>query len=191
MVDTYLSLQLSRFSGIFYRIRNLILFQVTKMFYYCFMYLRIQYDMVIWGNISKIYLKDLSVRLNNIIRKTTFSKKYSHVTNLYKNLNLLKLNDIYKLELAKCMYQLHHGTLPKLFYDRFIKLSAIHNYSTRQKQNLEYFKPQINKVIGREMLTHRSCSHLWKEIKPSIKNLGWFFLKHNTKNFLLKITIPL
>ena len=57
-----------------------------------------------------------------------------------------------------------------LSYDRFIKLSAIHYYSIRQKQNLVYFKPHIKKAIGREMLTHIG-SHLWKEIKPSIKNL--------------------
>ena len=73
---------------------------------------------------AKFYLNELSVRLNDIIRTITFSKKYSHMTNFYKNLNLQKLKGIYKLELAKFMYQLHHGTLPKSFYDRFIKLSA-------------------------------------------------------------------
>ena len=120
------------------------------MLYYCFIYSRIQYGIVIWGNASKIYLKELTVRLNNIIRTITFSKKYSHVTNLYKNLNLLKLNDIYKLEFAKFLYQLHSGTPPKSFYDRFIQLSAIHNYSTGQKQNLVYFKPQNKNAIGKK-----------------------------------------
>ena len=112
------------------------------MLYFCFIYSRIQYGIKILGNAPRIYLKELSVRLNNIIRSITFSKKYSHVTNLYKNLNLFKLNNIYKLELAKFMYQLHCRTLPKSFYDRFIKLSAIHNYSTRQKQNwcISYLK---------------------------------------------------
>ena len=56
------------------------------------------------------------------------------MTNLSKNLNLLKLNDIYKLELAKFMHQLQHGTLTKSFYNRFIKISAVYNYLTRQKQ---------------------------------------------------------
>ena len=77
------------------------------------------------------------------------------MTNLCKNLNLLNLNGIYKLEHAKFMYQLHHGTPAKSFYNRFIKLSAIHNFSTKQKQNLVYFKSQIKKSIGREMLAHR------------------------------------
>ena len=105
----HLSLQLSRYSGIFCRIRNLISFEVSKMLYYCVIYSRSQYGIVIWGKATKIYLKELSVRLNNIICSITFSKKYSYATNLYKNLNLLKLNDIHKLELAKFMYQLHHG----------------------------------------------------------------------------------
>ena len=112
------------------------------------------------------------------------------MTNLRKNLNLLKLNDIYKLELAKFLFQFHYETLSKSFYDRFIKLSAIRNYSTIQKQNLVYFKPQIKKAFGREMLAHTS-SNLWKEINPSIKNLGWFSFKTQYKNFLLKITISI
>ena len=101
------------------------------MLYYCFIYSRNQYGIVFWRSALKIYLKELSVRLNNIIRTITFSKKYSHVTDLYKNLNLLKLNDIYKLELAKFMYQLQYETLPKSFNDQFIKLSDIHNCSIR------------------------------------------------------------
>ena len=62
--------------------------------------LRIQYGFVIWGNALKIHLKELTIRLKNIIPTITFCKKFKHMTNRYKNLNLLKLNDIYKLELA-------------------------------------------------------------------------------------------
>ena len=111
----YIPLQLSHYSGTFYKIRNLIPFEVSKMLYYCFIHSRNRYGIVIWGNAAKSFLKQLSVRLNNIIRTITLSKKYNHMTNLYKNLNLLNLNDIYKPELAKFMYQLHHGTLPKSF----------------------------------------------------------------------------
>ena len=63
----HLSLQLSRYSGIFYIIRDLIPFEVSKMLHYCFIYSRIQYGIIIWGNASKIYLKEFSVRLNNIM----------------------------------------------------------------------------------------------------------------------------
>ena len=56
------------------------------------------------------------------------------MTPLYKTLNLLKLNDIYKIELAKFMYQVHHKTVYQFFYGRFMQLSDIHGYSTKQKK---------------------------------------------------------
>jgi len=65
---------------------------------------------------------------------------------LYKNFNLLKLAEVYKLEFGKFMYQLHHRQLPQSFYDRFTKINDIHKYSTRQKYNSVYFKPQIKKA---------------------------------------------
>ena len=54
---------------------------------------------------------------------------------------------------------------------------------TKTKFGILYFKVQTKKAIGREMFTHRG-SNLWKEIKPSIKNLGWFSFKTQCKTFI-------
>jgi len=48
----------------------------------------------------------------------TSSKYRCH--SLYKNLKVLKLNDIYQLELAKCMYKVHHGKLPEIYKQGFL-----------------------------------------------------------------------
>ena len=84
-------------------------------------YSRIQYGITLWGTSAKTYMREINVRLNNVVRLMTYSKKYSHVAQLYKHLNLLKLN-IYKFELANiCIYyitknfqQFYHHNLPKL-----------------------------------------------------------------------------
>jgi len=44
----------------------------------------------------------------------TFSSEIFHVTPLYKNLDMLKLNDIVRTALAIFMKQLHHGALHKV-----------------------------------------------------------------------------
>ena len=44
----------------------------------------------------------------------TFSNYSCHVTPLNKNLNVLKLNYIYGIELAEIMHRLHHGVLHKI-----------------------------------------------------------------------------
>ena len=78
------------------------------MLYYSLIYSRIQYDIVTWVTANKTHIKEPNVKLNNIVRTITYSSKYCPVTSLHKTLNFLKLDDIYLLELAKFMYQLHH-----------------------------------------------------------------------------------
>ena len=78
---------------------------------------------MIWGNAAKTHLHELTVQLNNLIRIITHSSKYTLITNLYKNLNIIKLTDIYVLEVAKYIHQLHNNKLPKLLYDDYVKIN--------------------------------------------------------------------
>ena len=61
-----LSLQLARYAGIFYRIRNLVPKETLRMLYHILLLSRIQYGILIWGNAAKIHLRELFVRMNNI-----------------------------------------------------------------------------------------------------------------------------
>ena len=56
-----LSLQLTRYAGIFYRIRNLLPKETRRMLYHGLMLSRIQYGILIWENAAKIHLRELSV----------------------------------------------------------------------------------------------------------------------------------
>ena len=64
----------------------------------------------------------------------TFNSNYCPMT-ILKIINIMKLNNAYKFELAEVMFQLHHKQLPLTFYDCLTKISKIQNYSTRQKDN--------------------------------------------------------
>ena len=68
------------------------------MLYYSLIYSRIQYGIVLWGTAAKARLQEINARLNNIVRSITRSGKYAPATPLYKHLNILKLDDIYRLE---------------------------------------------------------------------------------------------
>ena len=113
----HLSLHLARYTGLIYRIRDFVPQQTFRMLYYSLIYSRIQYGLLIWGTAAKSHLNELMIRLNNVIRTITYSSKYCPMTVLYETLNFLKLSDIYKLELGKFMYQLHHDKLPEMLYD--------------------------------------------------------------------------
>ena len=122
------------------------------MLYFSLVYSRIQYGITLWGRptSAKSYMREINVRLNNVVRLMTCSKKYSHVSQLYKHLNLLKLNDIYKFELAKFMYLLHNKKLPAVLSSQFTKIEKIHYHNTRQINNcVRYilFHKQQNQLL--------------------------------------------
>ena len=102
-----------------------------------------QYGIVKWGTSNKTLLQKLNVKLNNIVHTITYNSKYCPVTCLYKSLNFLKLDDIYELELAKFMYQLHHKKFKIVPNDCFIDITSIHSHNTGTKHNLVYFKFRI------------------------------------------------
>ena len=61
--------------------------------------------------------------MNNIVRLITKSSKYFSINPQYKMLKILKLDEIYKLELAKFMHNLHHNNLPFIFKRQFTYLT--------------------------------------------------------------------
>ena len=114
----YLSLQLARYFSFFYKIRNFFPRQTLRMLYYSLIYSKLQYGILVWGTASKTHLRQLMVRLNNIVRIITFSRNCSRMSNLFKSLYLLKLTDIYKLELTKFIFALHSNRSLKIFMTR-------------------------------------------------------------------------
>ena len=127
-------------------------------------YSGVQYGTVTWGKANKTLMHELDVKLNNIVRTMTYGSKYCSVIFLYKTLNFLKLDDIYRLELAKFMYQLHHKKFKTTLKDCFVDITKIHSYNTRTKHNLVYFKPRVQTSAGKKSLTYRG-TELWRKIK--------------------------
>jgi len=111
--------------------------------FYFRIYSRTQYGIITWGNATDKYLNEVKVRQNDVLRIITFSKYPYSAIALYKELQLLKLKDIYKLELAKFMHKLHQNKLPKFFYDNFVNLSSQHSYGTQHACNSNYYLPRM------------------------------------------------
>ena len=153
------------------------------MIYYSLIYSRIQYGIVTWGTANKTVLQELNVKLNNIARTITYSSKYCPVTCLNKLLKFLKLYDIYRLELAKFIYQLYHKKFKIALNDCFLDITNIHSHNTRTKQNFVYFKPRVQTSTCKKSLTYRAID-LWGKIKPEVKELSWvsFKKKDETKS---------
>ena len=104
---------------------------VLKMLYFSLVHCHLKYCIVSWGTATNSVLQPLEVVHNNILRTITYNNYRCHITPVYKSLNILKLHDIYKLELAKLMHKFHHEMLPTSFKDLFQKTAEVHCHNTR------------------------------------------------------------
>ena len=79
-----LSLQLSKSSAVIYCLHNFVDTETLKLLYFSLIYSRVQYDVILWGTATYTRQKEIVLRLNNIVRITTWSRKLDHVSILYK-----------------------------------------------------------------------------------------------------------
>ena len=125
------------------------------MHYYSLVYRKIQYEITAQATANKISQEIIGVGLNKILRTILFRNLYRPITQLYKKLQVLKVENIYQLELATFMYQLHHNQFSKNFHHSFREISIIHQHQTRLINSIGYYRPRINKMFRQKLYSHR------------------------------------
>ena len=99
------------------------------------------------GYSEKSLSHEIEVKQNKILRRIFWSKKYCHVTKFYKSFELLKLQDIYKLELEKLIFKIVNNELLLNIVKNFTDLQGVHSYHTRQTKNSIFFLPSSQNAI--------------------------------------------
>jgi len=104
-----------------------------------------------WGLATKTSLHRLNTIHNRII-KTIYSSSFRcHVTPLYSQLNLLKLDDIYQLVIANLMHNFHNNRLPKTFDCLITAVNSVHTHETRGSTSGQYFCHPICSQYGKKI----------------------------------------
>ena len=129
--------------------------------------------------------KQLQILQNNAVRAIVGSRKYDHVTFSYKNLKILKIHDLCKLEIATLMHKYDTSKLPLAFDGHFVKSSNIHRYSTRSSQNHTYYIPKFRLVRLQKSFRYTGVK-IWNNIEKEIKLQTISKFCKNYKNFLFQ-----
>ena len=111
----------------------------------------INYCILLWGSENNRVSK-LQRRAVRIIRKES---RLSHTDPIFKELNLLKINDIYRLQLLKCYVKYEHYSLPKYFDVFNLRLNSeirAHNTRNQQKLRIPFVKHNFAKACVRYQL---------------------------------------
>ena len=75
---------------------------------------------------------------------------FVHTNPLFKNLHILKAEDIFKIQQFKLYYKYSKHTVPKLFLNLQLRTSE-HNYNTR---NQDLYKCRIKHEFARQFLLY-------------------------------------
>ena len=96
-----------------------------------------------------------------------------HVSDLYALSKALTIKDAYKAEVCKFVYNVKQNALPEIFSNYFSECHFIHNYSTRQALNKNFFLARKQKAMGRRSLQYRG-TNFWNELPNFVKSANHF-----------------
>ena len=135
--------KLSKYVGIINRLKRYLPSHILKTLYFSLVHSSLNYALLAWGfNCGR--LKKLQKK---IIRIITNSKFNAHTEPILKEVGILKLEDMFKLNICKWYYRYKHRKLPYYFLDYVIlPQSQVHNHNTRINRNITQPKTRIQAV---------------------------------------------
>ena len=141
------------------------------MLYYSLIYPYFYYYSIVWVSTYKTNLHRLVILQKRIIRIINKSHFNAHTEPIFKDLGILKFNDIHLLQLGQFMYSCKNSFLPPKFNNSFSQINQFHSYNTRNSQayclphcctNMKKFSPffqgpkffnSLDKVINSQSLS--------------------------------------
>ena len=175
-----LAKKLNRAIGMIYKIRNDCTKDILRSLYFSLFHSHLSYGLSVWGTSNEDQLSKLMLLQKKIIRAITFSDFYAHTSPLFKDLNILKIRELYSHKIGSLMWDFDHNTLPNSLSSLFIRRDEIHNRNLRDKdKNKIYTAHRFNNKHGYDSFVYRGGIHLNK-----LKDLQLYDNRHSKNTFL-------
>ena len=131
---------------------------------------RERYDHVL--SAYKSHIKKIQTKQNHAIRLIFFARTLGKSTEsalpLLNLLDVLTVNNIYRLHILKFTHLWHKGLLPTLFQSYFQYASSFQGYNTRYASKQNLYKPKERTNSGKQTVAF-AASVLWDDIPVDLK----------------------
>ena len=135
------ALKCSRGTGMLAKLRPFLKIKLLRSIYYNLIYSHLSYGVQAWGSADRTTLEKLNVLNNKAVRilsKVQYFQIYGQMPGplpsaepLYKNLEILKFQDLFQLNIASFVYSTLDFASPQIFHDWFKFDYEVHNHNTR------------------------------------------------------------
>ena len=181
-----LSKKLSRANGILAKIRHFLPTKILTSVYYAIFYSHIICGCSIWSLTTKINIEIITVLQKKCIRIINFAPFNSHTNELFIKNQLLKLEDIIKIEQLKLIFDFKNKKLPKDLQTLFQLNSEIHSHTTRNVRKEGIYVPQINtNTYGNKSIRY-SAPVLWNTLLKTNSEINNIKVLSTLKLYLKK-----
>ena len=178
--------KISQACGATARLRHFVDQRCLRTLYFGHAYSHLQYSLLAWGCTLKKRLNRLNVLHNRLIRLMALHgplREFNFNNNeIYKSLELLNIEELYKLELAKFMHRAVNNSLPTTLINHFYRPSRTNMRSTSTDP---FIVNAANRAAYRNWIT-TSGINLWGNIDSSLKQLPYQLFKNKYKQKLLR-----
>ena len=135
--------------------------------YYSLIYPFLIYALPIYETADSTHLNKIYILQKKVVRLMTFSDPLSHSLPLFKELEILTILEVFKMETSKFVFESLNHINPSQFHDFFIYPSNVRN--TRNFCNNNLFKPHARtKHYGLNSIKNIGA-HIWNNIPLSIR----------------------
>ncbi len=172
--------KLSRNCFVIFKIRKYVDDATLRMLYYSLVYPHLQYGISTWGNAARTLVSKIFVKQKCVIKTICYQNLQTHSDPLFKKLEILKLEDVFKFQICKLMFKLKSKT-NLVGENSLIKLSNVHTYNTRLAN---YFIPRKRTNLGLHSF-NTIGPKIWMTIPEELKSLQFNKFKKQLKQHFI------
>ena len=136
--------KLARSIGILNKLRYTLPKSTLLLLYYALIHPHFLYALPVWGSTFPSYLFKLQRLQNKAIRIISNRPLQDAITPYFHELDVLKISDLFKYEVAKVMYQHSKNILPSGFSSIFTYVSKVHDRPTRSNFQNNLYIPKFS-----------------------------------------------
>ncbi len=149
------------------KVRGVVPISSLKSIYFALAYPHLIYGITLWGSASDAQKKHLFVMQKKLIRSMSKADYLAHTHELFVQLGILKLEDIYYMETAKFMYKYVCMDLPVSLSNIFQNTCMVHSHATRQASHIRGYHPRTN-LSSKSVLCQGPA--IWNALHVDIQN---------------------
>ena len=139
---------------------------ILKTIYFSLVESHLRFGILAWGDSPPSQIHRLIVLQKKALRILTNSKKKSHTSHLFGNQEILKFEDLYKLNVIKFVREYQYGECPLYFCDTLNTNVSLHSYNTRQSFN--FHRESIDLKLQEQTISFK-LTNIWNIQPNSIK----------------------